>query len=811
MAQYQLKVMLNTSIPASVGYTELTIDMLNYAPPPGKGVGKILEKYPFFDPFANYPRQVIQDLEYYKRLEVFFNEEKFKSVVLQYSSQTKEKLEKKYKKTRIGGGVEEADEAGNTADMNENRISNFEFTIQTILCTGFPVNNYFQSIEYYNPKVRTKSMTLKGSSWFPFLPGRFDRKFSHLKIKDAIYTVTGVVWVNDAFNHPKYAPVLESYGKYSEEKIPAKIDKKLDDAADKREVEMNMFLLNVYRDNLNQSTTVWKSAKLKDLKKRRDGGGRGLSDRELNSLDIQIAFQENIIQSLLFAPQINNLFDTLDISGQYYSRIGSDDDIKNNIFYFRGPTTYYEENKSEREKINKQPVENQAYFYWKQVLEFDINPPGKEKSLNGCQYDVTAPIFHNTPPTTTEFSKAIQGKQQELYSAIEDTYKKKQSFKQDIIPAKELVFFLEDYGLNATYSIEKKKNNEIYWLYKVLIENYKDIKKREETLPSSEKKRGYKTLIGLVENFIDVGNKQVKENLETFMGKFTDEQFKMLGNVNYADQLRTFIRKMRGYDMEKRAYTYVQTNADYADDPNKTEIDVIIAQQFKNFNVYSNSLKELANTRIVSNPYWKLETDKFVGTKKGKITLKEKDKGDMFGILTNCKEFNSRCRKSKQAADYLYTGIDELKHTPGSGLTTYEAYIQTNVIKGKITKENYSYLKCAYLNYSLGAMYQRMRKKTRENYIVKNKVYFDLEDKIKQVEIDMKKKRIDFWPSFFKKDVKKAPVDKKKGGRATRKHKNRVVVKKGFRYTRKKTSLLGIDNKTRKMRQGVVASTNNYS
>ena len=61
MAQYQLKVMLNTSIPSSVGYTELTIDILNYEPPP-TGKPKKLGKYPFFDPFANYPRRLIQNL-----------------------------------------------------------------------------------------------------------------------------------------------------------------------------------------------------------------------------------------------------------------------------------------------------------------------------------------------------------------------------------------------------------------------------------------------------------------------------------------------------------------------------------------------------------------------------------------------------------------------------------------------------------------------------------------------------------------------------------------------------------------------------
>jgi hypothetical protein len=794
MAQYQLKVMLNTSIPTSVGYTELTIDMLNYDPPPGKGVGKILVKYPFFDPFANYPRKEIQNLEYYKRLEVFFNEEKFKSVVLQYSGQTKEKL----KKENIKKNSEEED----VVEMNDNKISNFEFTIQTILCTGFPVNNYFQSIEYYNPKIRTKSLTLKGSSsWFPFLPGRFDRKFSHLKIGGGFYTVTGVVWINDAFNHPKYSPVLESYGKYNDEKKPTEIEKKLVDVSYRRDIELNMFVLNMYRDNLNQSNTPWRSVSiksLKDLKKDRQYS----REKESTSLDIQISFQEDILKKLLYAPEIVNMFDHLEISGNYYSKFADFTEIENNIYYQR--TDANSKYKLEEiESIKKQKPENKSYYYWKQLHEFDTDVTN---GLNGLLY--TKLSGFNTTYSKHEI---------ELYGNIYETYKKKQSFKPDIIPIKELELFLDDYDLKKTYLIEKKKNNEIYWLYKIFIENYKDIKTRTVSLPVSSAKRAvYDKINELMLCFIDDENgnqnnrnKQLKENIEVFLGKFTDDQFRMLGNVNYADSLRVFVRKMRGYDIEKRAYTYVQSNADFTDDPNKSEIDAIIAQKFKNFNVYSNSLKELANSRIVANPFWKTETDKFVGIKKGKITLKvEKNKSDMFETLTNCKEFNSRCRKNKEAADYLYTNLDELKTSGEKGLTVYEAYIQTNVIKGKITKDNYSSLKCAYLNYSLGAMYQRMRKKTRENYIVKNKVYFDLEDKIKQVDADlMKKSSFSFWPMSMTKKAnvpanKKAAAEpnkndkKKKGGRRSRKNRKNTVIKKI--YTHKKSSRLGLKHKTRR-------------
>jgi hypothetical protein len=108
MAQYQLKVMLNTSIPDKSGYIELTSDILDYSPPDGKKK-QTLVKYPFFDPIADYPRQEIQDLEYYKRLEVFFNEEKFKSMVIEFSNKKNAKIQKQEGGTDISN-TEEDDE-----------------------------------------------------------------------------------------------------------------------------------------------------------------------------------------------------------------------------------------------------------------------------------------------------------------------------------------------------------------------------------------------------------------------------------------------------------------------------------------------------------------------------------------------------------------------------------------------------------------------------------------------------------------------------------------------------------------------------
>ena len=948
MAQYQLKVMLNTSIPEKSGYIELTSDILNYDPPDGKGK-KTLVKYPFFDPYADYPRQEIQDLEYHKRLEVFFNEEKFKSMVIEYSnkkngstatkhggvkegvqtrSNTKNKREeekqeeeeeeeeeekegKEEKKEEEKEGKEEKKEeenadvegkgkgkgngneekknsfpdrkittkgqqlgkpgliphvkkteetkvavnSSNNADeiakekkikaekedeekekKQQKKISNFEFTIQTILCTGFPVNNYFQSMEYYDPSIRTKSLTLKGSSWFPFLPGRFDRKFSYLKIGGGVYTVSGVVWVNDALNHPKYLPVLESYGKYNEEKNPDALTKKQAELKDRKELEMNLFILKLYKDNLNQNSTVWRSANVNNLNKKKQMDR--LSVNDILSFDIQIAFQEDVLKQLNNAPEINDLFE--DLSANYTDKTKTEKykyssvtETENNIFLMRGklnkddnevkpPGTDYED-------INMQAESNRVYFYWKtiheNVIKYDEINSDKKQKLSDVTKDSIEflsknkqkeGIFHKTKKTPNHkvLLTDISGNTAKYYKEIYETYKKKQTFKQ--IDESSLRPFLDDYNLGGKYKNEADK---MYWLYKTLLENHKDIKEREKTLKAEEtniekekenklreKLTAYKIIVPMMKLFIDDENKEdnlnqnVKDGLNKFLLKFPLSDISKLSNVTYRTELEAFVKKMSQLEIEEKTYNYVSSNADFTDDPHKKEIDGIIAEKFKHFNVFSSALKELATTRIVSNPFWKVETDKYVGIKKGKIVLStDKNKEDIFKELNICKETNAKCKNNKLKSDLLNTELDELKFPADKNAksvgfqapTVYEAYIQTNVIKGKITKENYGKLKCAYLNYSLGAMYQKMKKKTRENYIIKNKVYFDLEKEIKKAEAELKpngkvaKKKNVMTPRNIK---------GKKGGRRSRKHK--VVKKHG---TRKRKSFVK-NTKTRKYR-----------
>ena len=102
----------------------------------------------------------------------------------------------------------------NETFMNTVKNNNFEFTLKTILPTGYIPDNYTESIDYYDPTVTRKLFTLKASRpsfLSKLLPRRYKRFYSYVNINKEIHTVHSVMWINDALNHPRYRPIAYSY------------------------------------------------------------------------------------------------------------------------------------------------------------------------------------------------------------------------------------------------------------------------------------------------------------------------------------------------------------------------------------------------------------------------------------------------------------------------------------------------------------------------------------------------------------------------------------------------------------------------
>ena len=134
-----------------------------------------------------------------------------------------------------------------------NAEKNFEFVLQTILCTGFPVSNYYQTMEFYDSGITNTKITLKGSKGvFDFiLPSRFKPCFSYIKQNSSIYTSTGVIWLNDALSHPKYKAIIDAHKRHIEEKNKSDDKKKKNaDAIDKE--------LDELMKEINAKPDIWK-------------------------------------------------------------------------------------------------------------------------------------------------------------------------------------------------------------------------------------------------------------------------------------------------------------------------------------------------------------------------------------------------------------------------------------------------------------------------------------------------------------------------------------------------------------------------
>ena len=229
----QLKILIQTSNVENNEPIELTSDILHYDPP--KNERMPLLKYPLFDPNTEYDsHEIVQDMPYYKRLQVFFNEKMFMNTMLNKNNTDKRKQEVLEEKKNQGTAIQDNnvnDEASKTSEnkdangdksmsefnenfMNTVKNNNFEFTLKTILPTGYIPDNYTESIDYYDPNTTRKLFTLKASRpsfLSKLLPRRYKRFYSYVNINKEIHTVHSVMWINDALNHPRYRPIAYGY------------------------------------------------------------------------------------------------------------------------------------------------------------------------------------------------------------------------------------------------------------------------------------------------------------------------------------------------------------------------------------------------------------------------------------------------------------------------------------------------------------------------------------------------------------------------------------------------------------------------
>lgn len=224
---FQLKLELDTSLETGGKFT-FTKDVLNLK----DYKGRALDSYPYFAPYKVYRKGKIQRMTYLERVELFFNRQRFEQVIFGRKSRTKKKIAKRKKYER-------------NESLEDLKEKNFIFTIKMLFSTAFPiVDNFSKSSEYFSNDI-TRNITFKGTNleFFPFLSGKFDKKFSHLKINNEIYTITKVIWVNDVFNHPLYNRIVDNYRKIKDDQAALEIRKQGYDS------RKNDLINNLFTDN----------------------------------------------------------------------------------------------------------------------------------------------------------------------------------------------------------------------------------------------------------------------------------------------------------------------------------------------------------------------------------------------------------------------------------------------------------------------------------------------------------------------------------------------------------------------------------
>ena len=234
---HQLKILLKTSIPGKNEPIELTTSALNVP-------GTFTSNYPYFSPTMDYPHTKIQDMTYEDRIRFFFNKNTFIKILNKYNEQNNT-VDK-----NIQNKMSKIDTDSNEIYNSLLCTTNFLFTIQSILPTGYISDNHYQSIEFYDPEVRTKLFTTKGSRPYivsKIIPRRFKANYSYIKDSNTIYTVDKVTWINDALNHPEYKSIVQSYssGENEKEKQLEILNKKKEELENKMEMEYKLFILKI--------------------------------------------------------------------------------------------------------------------------------------------------------------------------------------------------------------------------------------------------------------------------------------------------------------------------------------------------------------------------------------------------------------------------------------------------------------------------------------------------------------------------------------------------------------------------------------
>lgn len=634
-------------------------------------------EYPYITKKIKYPYDTLSKLKEYSDItDFFFIEKKFKSKLNNIKTET---LNPNKHQKEI-----------------EDKI--LEYNIITMLELLFPTyypthNNFFIS---FNANIGGTEIEIPTKSMF-----NKNAKFSYIKLNNDVYTISKTTWLNDFINHPTYGNFINEFYEY--QKWVDIIKPTIQDKIDNIDQKINGEIINL--KNIDSEIENLKNY-LDRLRSNSSRSGYTTSDNTE-----KIILIETVIKAL----------DIISLYKEYKN------DKSPNKKKFLTYAKYISFSKTggfkEGDLIEYNPDPDKNIWWYPAIISNESNSKNKyDKTYDIIMltYDLSyyktknvdiSKIRPFTIKTTPEgeyndYYQYIEVEKEELGTAanliLSDIMDKP---RVNITTTENPIKRIENIDLKSAYkdaevqfiplsgiAIDRKSLSHIRTQYKIIDEHDTPEKYLADTL--------YK----------------LKESYEKSKSYYT----------NYSAKFKSVMQKILELNDNSIKLTTFKEN--YLDKENsylKFEIDpnFKLDEEFETFTKLSNSIKNLFSIITTNTTLQELINDYANNSKNYEVIVNSKEKHlfyELIDYIINCYLLNSRCNDksikevynlvsttSKKKIEKFIEMLDNktifktnVKLNTDKKLPSYEIYINADLLKDEINKENVNKIKCAYEDYN---------------------------------------------------------------------------------------------------------------
>jgi hypothetical protein len=272
---------------------DFTSSMLTYDKPAGESLAP-LTKYPFFTQDVRYDSSVLLIFPYHKLVEIFFNEDSFRTLLINRLPQTDI-------------------DSMSPEKLQELRFENGRKNVMTMLfalfTTAYPIkSDISESISQLSYKWSEEKLL----QLFYDIAVKADT-FSYLTIHSKLYTVKRAVWLNDVLNHPRYRTLLEEFRRFTI---------RMNDVIDRKRRQLGVTSDRgkqaALNDELKRIKDVLDGTDLKDLAQEFPAFSSYLTKFRKSNPSREVITTNVVLQDMIDSPELSEIFTFLRNIYQYY-------------------------------------------------------------------------------------------------------------------------------------------------------------------------------------------------------------------------------------------------------------------------------------------------------------------------------------------------------------------------------------------------------------------------------------------------------------------------------------------------------------